>query len=160
MRYKIKSNLKLLLSILGTVFGHPAMIVFGAYLTIALQEYLKLNYDLNLNIIQSSINIIIFPLALLFLTFVRYCFFYFWNYEKIKYLSFIDGFKFFISFQLYQIIFIPFYIYLQVVSFHYSEGIVLIYYFLSLLILSIFVFIYMQIKLYKYEKFDLNKEIL
>ncbi len=152
MKYKIKNNLKLLLSILGTVFGHPAIIVFGTYLTLALQEYL--------NIIQLSINIIIFPLTLIFLTFVRYCFFYFLNYEKIKHLSFIDGFRFFISFQLYQIIFIPFYMYLQVVSFHYSEGIVLIYYCLSLLILSIFVFLYMQIRLYKYEKFNLKKEIL
>ncbi|MDY0328108.1 MAG: hypothetical protein RBR07_07670 [Arcobacteraceae bacterium] len=160
MTNKVRNNIKFVLSIFGTIFGHPAMIVVGAFLTLGLQEYLNLKFGLDLKITEASTSVILFPLMLILVTFVRYCFFYFWNYERIKHLSFIDGFRFFVSLQLYQIVFIPLYIGIQLTNFHLGTGgmIVLAIYFLALLILSIFVFAYMIIKLYKYEKFDLPKE--
>jgi len=161
MTDKIWGNIKFVLTILGTIFGHPAMIVVGAFLTLGLQEYSNMKFGLDLKITESSTSVIIFPLMLIFVTFIRYCFFYFWNYERIKHLSFIDGFRFFISFQMYQIIFIPLYIGVQITNFHLGTGggIVLLYCSFAILLLAICVFVYMQIKLYKYEKFDLYKEL-
>lgn len=158
---KIWINIKLPLSILGTVFGHPAMIVVGAFLTLGLQEYLNVKFGLDLKITEASTSVIIFPLMLILVTFVRYCFFYFWNYERIKHLSFLDGFKFFVKFQMYQIALIPIYICMYKIILNNlgtGGGIVWVLCALSLLVVSIFVFIYMQIRLYKYKKFDFNKE--
>ncbi len=142
---KIWGNIKLVLSILGTIFGHPVMMIIGSFLTADL---------------EFEIKSIVLPLIMIILAFIRYLFFYFWNYERIKHLTFVDGFKFFTRLQLFQIFFILLYPFLQIHDFKYGgEGIVLLFYSIFLLLpSSIFVLIFMQIKLHKYKKFDLNKE--
>ena len=101
MKNKVLSNTKFLLSVIGTIFGHPILIVVGTFLTLYFQNYLNLTFDLNLGTTATTTSIIIFPLVLVFLTFIRYCFFYFWNYERIKHLSFIDGFRLLFSLYIY-----------------------------------------------------------
>ena len=160
MKNKVLSNTKFLLSVIGTIFGHPILIVVGTFLTLYFQNYLNLTFDLNLGTTATTTSIIIFPLVLVFLTFIRYCFFYFWNYERIKHLSFIDGFRFFVSFQLNQIAFFPIYILIQLndLQLKSSGSIVLAIFFFGVIIVGLVVFVYTQVRLYKYEKFDFNKE--
>ncbi len=140
------TKIELFVSYIATIFGHPFIILIAIYVCGIYGN-------------PPVSKILAYPsyiLVSLLLTLLRYSFFYFWNYERIKHINFTRGFSFFTDIQTFQIFFVPISIYLLLEENTPSGGMIILGYILLLLILSILTFIITLIKLSKYDKFTIE----